>query len=110
MDWYLRQQEALQSLIRRYEAPDEYPFFPDAIGKPILKPLNYPRILHPNDVNVNGKIKEFYTSTFLPAAVMLTTTPRDSPGRRCTSPRPSIRVSWCDSRFLSQRIESASSC
>lgn len=66
MDWYLLQQEKLQSLIRRYESPDEFPFFPDAVQKPILESLDYPRILHPNDVNVNGKIKAFYTETFLP--------------------------------------------
>ncbi|KAI0538453.1 chorismate mutase [Xylaria digitata] len=67
MDWYLREQEKLQSLIRRYEAPDEYPFFPDALQKPILKPLDYPKILHPNNVNVNEKIKKFYVEEFLPA-------------------------------------------
>ncbi|KAI1470351.1 chorismate mutase [Daldinia caldariorum] len=67
MDWYLREQEKLQSLIRRYEAPDEYPFFPDALQKPILKPLNYPKILHPSTVNVNEKIKKFYVEDFLPA-------------------------------------------
>ncbi|TDZ46986.1 Chorismate mutase [Colletotrichum trifolii] len=67
MDWYLREQEKLQSIIRRYESPDEYPFFPDALQKQILKPLHYPRILHPNDVNVNDKIKLFYVETFLPA-------------------------------------------
>ncbi|KAL5594360.1 hypothetical protein BROUX41_001295 [Berkeleyomyces rouxiae] len=67
MDWYLREQERLQSLIRRYESPDEYPFFPDALAQPILKPLNYPRTLHANDVNVNDKIRTFYTQTFLPA-------------------------------------------
>ncbi|KAJ4300197.1 chorismate mutase aro7 [Collariella sp. IMI 366227] len=66
MDWYLLQQEKLQSLIRRYESPDEFPFFPDAVQKPILESLDYPRILHPNDVNVNSKIKAFYTETFLP--------------------------------------------
>ncbi|KAI8307814.1 hypothetical protein K4K61_003202 [Colletotrichum sp. SAR11_59] len=67
MDWYLREQEKLQSIIRRYESPDEYPFFPEALQKQILKPLHYPRILHPNDVNVNDKIKKFYVDTFLPA-------------------------------------------
>ncbi|KAI1291492.1 chorismate mutase [Xylaria venustula] len=67
MDWYLREQEKLQSLIRRYEAPDEYPFFPETLQKPILKPLDYPQILHPNNVNVNEQIKKFYVETFLPA-------------------------------------------
>lgn len=66
MDWYLREQEKLQSLIRRYEAPDEYPFFPDALQKPLLKPLKYPEILHKNDVNVNEEIKKYYIEKFLP--------------------------------------------
>ncbi|KAG6055802.1 hypothetical protein E4U22_004761 [Claviceps purpurea] len=66
-DWYFSEQEKLQSLIRRYESPDEYPFFPDAVQTPILKPLNYPKILHPNNVNVNDKIKKFYIERFLPA-------------------------------------------
>jgi len=64
----LREQERLQSLVRRYESPDEYPFFPDALQKPILKPLNYPKILHDNDVNVNSKMKQNYIEHILPAA------------------------------------------
>lgn len=67
MDWYLLEQEKLQSLIRRYESPDEYPFFLEQLQKPILDPLDYPRILHKNTVNVNDKIKKFYTQQFLPA-------------------------------------------
>ncbi|KAH8894089.1 chorismate mutase [Thozetella sp. PMI_491] len=67
MDWYLREQEKLQSLIRRFESPDEYPFFPDGLQKPIIKALEYPPILYPNDVNVNDRIKKFYTEKFLPA-------------------------------------------
>ncbi|KAG9253394.1 chorismate mutase [Emericellopsis atlantica] len=67
LDWYLLEQEKLQSLIRRFESPDEYPFFPDAVQKPILKPLNYPKILYTNSVNVNDKIKSFYIEKFLPA-------------------------------------------
>lgn len=54
-------------MIRRYESPDEYPFFPEAVRTPILRPLNYPKILHPNSVNVNAKIKSFYIDKFLPA-------------------------------------------
>ncbi|ERS96754.1 chorismate mutase [Sporothrix schenckii ATCC 58251] len=67
MDWYLSQQEALQSRIRRFESPDENPFFPEAVQKPILKPLNYPHVLHPNDVVVNDRIKTYYVETLLPA-------------------------------------------
>ena len=65
-DWMLREQERLQSLVRRYESPDEYPFFPDAVQTPILQPLDYPRILHPNDVDVNRTIKEKYIKLILP--------------------------------------------
>ncbi|ORX92175.1 chorismate mutase [Clohesyomyces aquaticus] len=67
-DWMLREQERLQSLVRRYQSPDEYPFFPDALRTPILKPLHYPQILHPNDVNVNAKLKESYILHILPPA------------------------------------------
>ncbi|KAI1853107.1 hypothetical protein JX265_011388 [Neoarthrinium moseri] len=67
MDWYLRKQEELQALIRRYESPDEYPFFHQtAKVKPVLAPLEYPKILHANDVNVNDKIRQYYVETFLP--------------------------------------------
>ena len=65
-DWMLREQERLQSLVRRYESPDEYPFFPDVLQKPILQPLNYPKILHPNEVDVNKDVKERYISVVLP--------------------------------------------
>lgn len=33
-----------------------------------MQPLNYPKILHENDVNVNDQIKECYIQKFLPAA------------------------------------------
>lgn len=72
LDWMLREQERLQSLVRRYQSPDEYPFFPEALQTPILKPLNYPQILHPNDVNVNTKLKESYIEHILPAACLKT--------------------------------------
>lgn len=67
VDWYLREQERIQSRIRRFESPDEYPFFPAALEAAILPPVDYPAILHRNDVNVNDKIKSFYTEKFLPA-------------------------------------------
>lgn len=67
-DWILRESEKVHSLVRRYEAPDEHPFFPDALEKPILQPLVYPKILHPNDVNVNQEIKRRYIEAYLPSA------------------------------------------
>lgn len=65
-DWMLREQERLQSLVRRYQSPDEYPFFPEALQKPILEALVYPDILHPNDVDVNQELKQKYMDVILP--------------------------------------------
>lgn len=65
-DWMLREQERLQSLVRRYESPDEYAFFPNVLQKPILQPLHYPKILHPNDVDVNQDLKRKYIDAVLP--------------------------------------------
>ena len=67
-DWMLREQESLQSLVRRYQSPDEYPFFPNALQAPILQPLHYPQILHPNDVEVNKDLKQKYIHVILPSA------------------------------------------
>jgi chorismate mutase len=66
-DWILWESERLHSLVRRYQSPDEYPFHPSALQEPILQPLHYPAILHPNDVNVNQKIKDSYISRILPS-------------------------------------------
>ena len=67
-DWLLAEQERLQSRVRRYESPDECPFFPGALEKPILQPLSYPQLLHPNDVNVNAIIRKRYIEEVLPEA------------------------------------------
>ena len=65
-DWMLRENERTHSLVRRYQSPDEYPFFPEYLEEPILAPLSYPEILHKNDVNVNGSIKIAYVDKILP--------------------------------------------
>ncbi|EED13113.1 chorismate mutase [Talaromyces stipitatus ATCC 10500] len=67
MDYLLREQEKLQSRVRRYESPDEHPFFPDALETPILEPLQYPEILHSNDVNENPAIKKRYIEEIIPS-------------------------------------------
>lgn len=46
-------------------SPDEYPFT-SGLPPPVLKPLNFPNILHPNDINVNPSILSFYTRTIVP--------------------------------------------
>ena len=67
-DYLLSEQERLHSRVRRYQAPDEYPFFPEILEKPILQPVAYPKILHGNTVNVNAAIKERYITEVLPEA------------------------------------------
>lgn len=71
-DWVLREQEILQSRIRRFQSPDEYPFFPEAVAeqKLVIPPLEYPRILWENGVNLNPELKEAYVQRILPGCCM----------------------------------------
>ena len=66
-DWVLREQEKLQSMIRRFQSPDEHPFFEDAMQELILPPLEYPTVLWENDVNVNSELKRRYIEQILPS-------------------------------------------
>ncbi|CAZ85054.1 unnamed protein product [Tuber melanosporum] len=68
LDYLLMEQEKIHALVRRYQAPDEYAFFPKLIPSPILAPLRYPQLLHPNTVNYNNKLKAAYINHILPAA------------------------------------------
>lgn len=62
LDWALLQMERTHSQIRRYEAPDETPFFPDQLLPLILPPINYPKVLasYSDEINVNDEIKKYY--------------------------------------------------
>ncbi|KIJ54550.1 hypothetical protein M422DRAFT_153230 [Sphaerobolus stellatus SS14] len=63
LDWFLEGIESFHAKARRYTSPDEYPFTKVSnLPQPVLEPLDFPRILYPNDVNANDKIKEFYTT------------------------------------------------
>ncbi|ODV77566.1 chorismate mutase [Suhomyces tanzawaensis NRRL Y-17324] len=68
LDWALLQMEQTHSQIRRYEAPDETPFFPTKLLKSILPPINYPKVLasYSDEINVNDEIKEFYINQIVP--------------------------------------------
>ncbi|EFP82167.2 chorismate mutase aro7 [Puccinia graminis f. sp. tritici] len=67
LGWMLRQTETTHAKVRRYEAPDEYPFTPkEELPQPILPMLDFPRVLHPNKININSKIKEFYINNIVP--------------------------------------------
>jgi len=48
-------------------SPDEHPFTSISdLPKPLLPPLEYPKILHPNKINVNSTIFSFYTHSIVP--------------------------------------------
>ena len=68
LEWTLLQQEKAHSQIRRFEAPDETPFFPDQILPPILPPINYPKVLanYSDEVNANNEIMDFYINDIVP--------------------------------------------
>ncbi|GBG82973.1 hypothetical protein CBR_g36499 [Chara braunii] len=64
----LRETERLHSNVRRYTSPDEHPFFPDAIERPLLPPLLYPKVLCAGSgvVNVNPAIWKMYIEWLVP--------------------------------------------
>ncbi|ABN67369.2 ARO7 [Scheffersomyces stipitis CBS 6054] len=68
LDWALLQMERAHSQIRRYEAPDETPFFPNDLLPTILPSINYPKILanYADEINVNDNIKKFYVEEIVP--------------------------------------------
>lgn len=68
LDWFLLQVEMTHSQVRRYEAPDEIPFFPKQLKPTILPPINYPKILakYSSEINVNDEIKRFYVADIVP--------------------------------------------
>merc|ERR1712093_269809 len=68
LEWFLKETESMHAKVRRFESPDEHPFTPmEQLAKPILPPLDYPKLLHPNTVNVNREIMDFYISKIIPA-------------------------------------------
>lgn len=68
LDWSLLQMEKTHSQVRRYEAPDEVPFFPDELLPPILPPVEYPSVLasYTKEINVNKEILNFYVNEIVP--------------------------------------------
>lgn len=69
LDWALLQMEITHSKLRRFDSPDETPFFPNDIQEPILPRIDYPKILHEKaskPVNYNEKIKSIYIKEIVP--------------------------------------------
>jgi len=59
----------LSAKVRRYQSPDEIPFFPNDLPDPILPAISYPPVLypHPNNLNLNSQIKKFYCNEIVPS-------------------------------------------
>jgi len=58
--------EKVHSMMRRYTSPDEHPFFPEKLLRPVLPLLDYPRVIVRNNININHKIKSLYIERILP--------------------------------------------
>ncbi|OJA09620.1 hypothetical protein AZE42_01394 [Rhizopogon vesiculosus] len=65
LEWFLKEIETFHARARRYTSPDEYPFTSN-LPDPVLLPLAFPKILHPNTVNANPSILSFYTRSIVP--------------------------------------------
>ncbi|XP_019179159.1 PREDICTED: chorismate mutase 2-like isoform X2 [Ipomoea nil] len=67
-EYFVKRSEALQSKVGRYLSPEEVPFFPDDLPRPLLEPKSHwiERFLHPNTVNVSHEIWDVYQGKLLP--------------------------------------------
>ncbi len=62
----LHETEKIHAGMRRYTSPDEAPFFSD-LPDPILPALVFSENpLHPNQVNINGEIRDAYEQKLIP--------------------------------------------
>ncbi|KAF9976764.1 chorismate mutase aro7 [Actinomortierella ambigua] len=65
LGYFLHEMEKVHSKVRRYTSPDEYPFT-EPLPEPILPKLDFPPVLHPNNINVNKDIMERYLQDIVP--------------------------------------------
>ncbi|KAJ9458723.1 Chorismate mutase 3 [Diplonema papillatum] len=67
LDYMMRESEIVHARVRRFTSPDEHAFFPEVLDvQPILPALDYPRVIMPNQININEKIKSLYTNSLIP--------------------------------------------
>eukprot|EP00249_Psilotum_nudum_P036515 c7787_g1_i1 orf=211-1185(+) len=68
IEFILKETECLHAKVRRYHSPDEHPFFPNELAKPLLPPLHYPQVLHPyaKSINVNPMIWKMFFDELIP--------------------------------------------
>lgn len=66
MDYMHRELEILQSKLRRFDSPDEKPFFPEDIQPSLLEKIQYPKLLaNKHKINYNNKIRDLYVNKLL---------------------------------------------
>ncbi|KAK3822675.1 MAG: chorismate mutase [Benniella sp.] len=65
LGYLLREMETVHARARRYTSPDEYPFTSPLPG-PVIPALDFPSILHKNNINVNSDIMDRYLQDILP--------------------------------------------
>ncbi|CAM9317282.1 unnamed protein product [Scytosiphon promiscuus] len=66
LEYMLCETEKLHATVRRYMSLEELAFFPMFLPEPILPPLEFPRLLAPNNVNVNDQILSRYVTDIVP--------------------------------------------
>jgi len=57
----------LHARVGRYASPDENAFFPDRIPTPILPPKGTDSVLHPNSININPRILNYFKQRVIPS-------------------------------------------
>lgn len=69
VEWFLKETESIHAKLRRWQAPDEYPFTDiKLLPEPILPPVVYPEVLYsPAIVTVNDQIYQHYRDELVPA-------------------------------------------
>ena len=68
LEFVLRQTEQLYGRVRRYTAPDEHAFYPEALPPLVLPPLRYPKSLHEpaSAFDINDVVFDMYVHKLLP--------------------------------------------
>ena len=68
LDWLFQQHEVTESKVRRYQSPDEYPFYPHVIQDSFLPAIKYPKLLaeYFREVNINAEVMRIYIKEMIP--------------------------------------------
>ncbi|CAM6097571.1 unnamed protein product [Calypogeia fissa] len=68
VEYLLQETERLHAKVRRYNSPDEHPFFPDGLPGSLLPEMQYPKVLHKaaDQININPLVWKMYFDDLLP--------------------------------------------